>query len=227
MHESGRLVMYVMLPLWQLQTLTGELEAHLSSEVISLQSPLKTYLNRLLPQHTAMASLFNEVSQDGAVLSEMFKSTKEATGDSGRATRISSQLSNLKTHCQCVEQLWEEAWKKTGEKVPPQQLQPAGHTGNKTTSKSSPARKREKLTNKPSQTSGKTGQSSGTGKDKLPPATKQPSSMIESGRHTAKAPSPSKVSPKRQASSSAKRQSEIYGDLEAEAYKVIIISSGT
>lgn len=175
-----------------------------------------------------MASLFNKVSQDGAVLSEMFKTTKEAAGDSGRATRISSQLSNLSTHCQCVEQLWEEAWKKTGERVPPQQLQPAGHTSNKTTSKSSPARKREKVTTKPSLTSGKTGQPSETGKDKLPSATKQSSSMAESGRHTSVASSPPKVSPKRQASSSAKRQSEIYGDLEAEAYKVIfIISSGT
>lgn len=206
-----------MLPLQKLQSLTGELEAHLSPEVISLQSPLKTYLNRLLPQHTAMASLFHEVSQDGAVLSEMFKQTKESAGDSGRATRISSQLSNLKTHCQCVEQLWEEAWKKTGERVPAQ--------ASKTTSKSSPARKREKSTTKASQTGGKTGQSGGTGKEKLLSATKQPSSTVESGRHAAKAPSPTKLSPKRQVPSSAKRQSEIYGDLEAEAYKVYNISS--
>lgn len=211
--------MDIMLPLQQLQSLTGELEAHLSPEVLSLQSPLKTYLNKLLPQHTAMASLFQEVSQDGAVLSDMFKPTNEAAGDSGRAARISSQLSNLKTHCQCVEQLWEKAWGKTGGGIPAQQA--GSNTASKTTSESSPARKREKITAKTSQRSDKTGQSSRTGKDKLPSATKQPSSVLESGRHTATTSSPPKSPSKRQASSSAKRQSELYGDLEAEAYKVI------
>ena len=98
----------------QLQSLTGDLESGLSPEVVSLQSPLRHYLQKLSPRHSEMTALFRLVSEDGAALTEMFKPTGETAGDSGRLARISAQISNLETHCQRVEQLWSDAWGRDG-----------------------------------------------------------------------------------------------------------------
>ena len=98
----------------QLQSLTGELESHLSTEVTSLQSPLRPYLENLSTRHSEMTTLFRLVLDDGASLVEMFKPTGESAGDSGRSARISAQISNLQTHCQRVEQLWSDAWGREG-----------------------------------------------------------------------------------------------------------------
>ena len=210
----------------QLQLLTGELEAHLSPEMMSLQSSTKPYLDGLAPKHAAMASLFHEVSQDGMVLSELFKPTNEVAGDGGRrASRIFSQMSNLNTHCQRVEQLWDDAWRKAGGGKPsrPQLTGQTSHGVSKMTSESSS--KKDQQTSKTGQT-GKIRQSGGMGKPKhlTSPTTGKPGSSVvpSSEAHTVGARPPKSPSKKR-TSSSAKRLSDMYGDLEAEAYKVSVL----
>lgn len=82
---------------------------------MSLQSPLRPYLENLSSRHSEMTALHSQVSQDGAGLTDMFKPvTGETVGDSGRSARIAAQRVNLETHCQRVEQLWKDAWEREG-----------------------------------------------------------------------------------------------------------------
>ena len=249
-------MIYALCQYWQLQSLTGELESSLSPEMLSLKTPLKPYLDDLAPKHTAMASLFHGVSKDGAALTEVFKPTNEMSGDNGRAGRISSQISNLDTHCHRVEQLWRGAWERveTGRagEGSPSASQPR-HSAGKTGSRSGQTGSKTGKTSKTGQTSkgktGKTGHTTSSAKtaqataktatvktvgkaDKQPGRTMNkpakdltsptarhpPSSDRESSLRVRNEGSSSKAKENRR--NSSKRQSEIYGDLEAEAYKV-------
>lgn len=180
-----------------------------------------------------MASLFNNVSEGGAALTELFKPTNDMAGDSGRAGRISAQISNLKTHCNRVDQLWKNACERVRENhqsVTSQATRDTGVTNTQSTTK------KEQRTSKTGKTSSnrasKTGQtsstktsttkssetSSGTGgkkekTGKTTPLTSQPT----------KQPSSPKTYNVGGLSKRRKRKhSEIYGDLEAESYKVDI-----
>ena len=223
----------------QLQSLAADLESQLSADMLSLKSPLKPYLNDLASKHASMASLFHEVSQNGAALTELFKPTNEGARDNGRAGHISSQISTLNTHCQRVEQLWSDAWGRVGggkpvrtSKTSSQSRQAsdvgqpavkvsqripsvASKTGKEITAKASVTR--QTTASKPQQTSEDVAgarQTVGTSKTKhLTSPPMRQSSGKESEVLAVKA------SPKRQTPSS-KRRSEMYGDLEAEAYKV-------
>ena len=245
----------------QLQSLTGELESHLSPEMMSLKSSLKPYLDSLTPKHATMASLFREVSQEGAELTDVFKPTKEVAGDSGRAGRISSQISNLDTHCRRVEQLWQDAQERVrrGERHPSQTGLTTGQTSSKSGQSSKKKQATERKTRQTSATRGsKTGQtgSARTSKTGQPTAAKSSNTSRTGSTRTSK-PSQttagptdkSKRSAQKQVSlpttklppsepsslkthnggpssktrSSARKQSEMYGDLEAEAYRVSII----
>ena len=218
----------------QLQSLAADLESLLSPDMLSLKSPLKPYLSSLTAKHASMGSLFNEVSQNGATLTELFKPPGESAGDNGRATRVSSQISTLNTHCQRVEQLWSDAWGRVGVEKPTRP-RATSKTGSQSRQASVASKTGKEMAavkvsitsqtaavpaGEPSQASGdvagKRGQTAVTSKTKH--LTSSPATRQSSARES-EAPSV-KSSPKRQTpSSSAKRQSEMYGDLEAEAYK--------
>ena len=225
-------------PLPQLQALTGELEASLSPEMVSRQVSAKPYLSNLTDKHNAMASLFGEVSQEGAALTELFKPTNEIAGDGGKAGRISAQISNLDTHYRRVEQLWEGAWRRVGgEKPRPRQTSQSSKTSQSTSSRTSESSQTSKTgqptsrtsqTARPSATSHTTRQVTGEKgvasrmTHLISPTAQKPQSDMASSE-ALRTVHPLKASPARRGSgNSAKRQSDMYGDLESEAYKVCV-----